>query len=125
MGRRVLVVDDDEITRRVLDSILDLEEFEVLVASDGEAALELARSEAPDVVLLDVMMPGMDGLEVCRQLKADPATEGVSVILLSALDRAANLRAGEEAGCDAYLTKPFSPRELIDHLSGVSPPGGD
>jgi two-component system, cell cycle response regulator len=124
LGCRVLVVDDDEVTRRVLDTVLDLDEFDVLTAADGEAALELARSGQPDVVLLDVMMPGIDGLEVCRRLKADALTAGIPVILLSALDRAEHVRAGEDAGCAAYLTKPFSPRELIHRIMRVSTGNG-
>lgn len=124
MGRRVLVVDDDELTLDVLDTVLDLEEFDVLTAADGERALTVVRDEHPDVVLLDVMMPGMDGLDVCRRIKGDPKTADIPVVLLTALDQDEDRRAGEEAGCDAYLTKPFSPLELIDRLSEVRVVGG-
>lgn len=114
---RVLVVDDDPLILEVLRTILDLEDLSVACADDGAAALELlADSPLPDVIVCDVMMPGIDGLEVCRRVKADPRTAEVPVILLTARDRAEDRAAGEAAGCDAYLTKPFSPLALIDRI---------
>jgi two-component system, cell cycle response regulator len=117
--RRVLVVDDDPLILEVLKTVLDLEEFDVVTAADGEAGLQRLRQQRPDVVVCDVMMPGIDGLEVCRRIKADPATADLPVVLLTARDRAEDRAAGEEAGCDAYLTKPFSPLHLIDVISDV------
>lgn len=127
--RRVLVVDDDPVILEVLRIMLNLEDLEVTSATDGERALELlAEGPVPDVVVCDVMMPGTDGLEVCRRVKADDRTAWVPVILLTARDRDEDRTAGLAAGCDAYLTKPFSPLELIDRISalavGVDPAGG-
>jgi two-component system phosphate regulon response regulator PhoB len=119
--RRVLVVDDDPVILEVLRIVLNLEELEVACATDGAQALELlAEDPVPDVVVCDVMMPGTGGLEVCRQVKADDRTASVPVILLTARDRDEDRRAGLSAGCDAYLTKPFSPLELIDQISALS-----
>lgn len=117
--RHVLVVDDDPLILEVLRTVLDLEEFRVTTVEDGGRALDILRGDPPDVAVIDVMMPGIDGLEVCRRIKADPATAGLPVVLLTARDRAEDRRAGEEAGCDAYLTKPFSPLYLIDVITEV------
>ena len=119
MARRVLVVDDDALTREILATILDLEEFDVDLAEDGEQALAAIASAVPDVVVLDVMMPGIDGFEVLRRLRADEATASLPVILLTARDTADDRREGEEAGADAYLTKPFSPLALIATIDGI------
>jgi two-component system alkaline phosphatase synthesis response regulator PhoP len=118
--RRVLIVDDDPLILDVLTTILDLEDLEVRSAPDGEAALDRLAEELPDVVVCDVMMPGIDGLEVCRRIKTNAATADVPVILLTARDRAEDRAAGEAAGCDAYLTKPFSPLDLIDQIAAVA-----
>lgn len=114
--RRVLIVDDDAVTLEVLRTILDLEEFAVLTAADGKEALQLVLDEPPDAVVLDVMMPGMDGFEVCRRIKTEPGTSRIPVILLTARDMDADRQRGLEAGCDAYLTKPFSPLVLIERI---------
>ncbi|WP_052664497.1 response regulator [Nitriliruptor alkaliphilus] len=114
---RVLVVDDDPLILEVLRTILDLEDLDVACASDGDTALQLlADGPVPDVIVCDVMMPGIDGLEVCRRVKQDPRTASVPVILLTARDRAEDRAAGDAAGCDAYVTKPFSPLALIDRI---------
>jgi two-component system, cell cycle response regulator len=115
----VLLVDDDPLILEVLSTILDLEEFDVVTASNGQKALAAVDASRPDVVVCDVMMPEVDGLEVCRRLKSDPATVDLPVILLTARDRPEDRQAGEEAGCDAYLTKPFSPLQLIDIIRDV------
>lgn len=117
--RHVLVVDDDPLILEVLQTVLDLEEFRVSTATDGETGLRMLSEDRPDVVVVDVMMPGLDGLEVCRRIKGDPATAELPVVLLTARDRTEDQRAGEEAGCDAYLTKPFSPLYLIDVISEI------
>jgi CheY-like chemotaxis protein len=118
---RVLVVDDDPLIRDVLRTILDLEGVAVTTAADGGEALGvLAGDPLPDVLVLDVMMPGIDGLEVCRRVKADPRTARVPVILLTARDLGTDRTAGEDAGCDAYVTKPFSPLALIDRITEIA-----
>lgn len=119
MTRRVLVVDDDDLTLEILATILNLEDFEVVTAVDGAGALAAAEATPPDVVVLDVMMPDIDGLEVCRRLRAREATRTVPVILLTARDRPDDREAGLAAGADAYVTKPFSPLALIETIAGI------
>ncbi len=109
----VLVVDDTPQNLNVASRILR-EHYRALVALDGSKALEIARSDAaPDLILLDVMMPGMNGYEVCRQLKADPRTREIPVIFLTALDEANSEAAGFEAGAVDYITKPISPPTML------------
>ena len=107
--RLVLVVDDDEMIRRLVRAVLEADEFEVAEARDGQAALELASETHPAVVVLDVMMPGLDGVEVCRRL--DPQ---VKVVILTARDDPKLETEARAAGADAFMTKPFSPMELLD-----------
>ena len=107
MSARILVVDDIESNLRLLEAKLSAEYYEVLTAPDGPTALAMAASAQPDIILLDVMMPGMDGFAVCRRLKADPETRHVPVVLVTALDGRADRIAGLEAGADDFLTKPI------------------
>ena len=107
MSARILVVDDIEANVRLLEAKLAAEYFEVLTAHDGPTALALAASEQPDVVLLDVMMPGMDGFSVCRRLKDDAETRHIPVVLVTALDGRSDRVSGLEAGADEFLTKPI------------------
>jgi CheY-like chemotaxis protein len=113
---KVLVVDDDPTIRDVLRAMLGFEGCQVVDAPDGESALVMSTAVRPDVVLLDVSMPGMDGLEVCRQLKARP--DPPRVVMLTARDLPEDERLGFAAGADAYLRKPFSPLEVLE-LVGV------
>jgi len=107
MSARILVVDDIEANVRLLEAKLSAEYYEVLTAADGPTALAMAAAEKPDIVLLDVMMPGLDGFAVCRALKEDAATGHIPVVLLTALDGRADRVAGLEAGADDFLTKPI------------------
>jgi DNA-binding response OmpR family regulator len=113
VSRRILVADDDEVIRQLIEVNLDLEGFEVFTAVDGIDALEKAREVDPAVVTLDVMMPRMTGWEAAARLRTDPETEHVKVVLLSARASEADQRRGSRLGVDAYLTKPFDPEELI------------
>jgi DNA-binding response OmpR family regulator len=106
----VLVVDDEQRLRDLLRGYLEREGFSVLAAADGQAALGLARQHTPDVVVLDLMLPGLDGLEVCRRLRT---FSDAYVIMLTAKAEEIDRIVGLEVGADDYLTKPFSPRELI------------
>jgi DNA-binding response OmpR family regulator len=112
---RVLAVDDDPIILRLLQLNLELEGFEVLTAGDGLTGLEAIRRERPQVVLLDVMMPNLDGFEVCRCVRADddPSVAATPIVILSARAQRADVEAGMAAGADAYVTKPFDPLELV------------
>ncbi|MFJ6023640.1 PleD family two-component system response regulator [Brevundimonas sp. NPDC092305] len=107
MTARILVVDDVEPNVRLLEAKLTLEYYEVLTATDGATALEIASSERPDIILLDVMMPGMDGFETCRRLKADPVTRHIPVVLVTALDGREDKIKGLGVGADDFVTKPI------------------
>jgi DNA-binding response OmpR family regulator len=109
----ILVVDDSARDRELLARILEREGHTPILAPDGHQALALALQHKPDLVLLDVFMPGMDGLEVCRKLKADPATEGVPVIFLTGRSQSLDILTGFQAGAVDYVTKPFQIPELL------------
>ena len=116
---RILVVDDEIYIVHILDFSLGMEGYEVLTALDGEQALEKARAEKPDLIVLDIMMPKLDGYETCKRLKADPDTKDVPVILLSAKGRNVDQKVGFEVGADDYITKPFSPRKLVERINAI------
>ncbi len=113
---RVLVVDDEPAQVEIVRSYLEVEQYEVLTAADGSAALDSARREHPDLVVLDVMLPGLDGVEVCRQLRQ---FSNAYVILLTARAEEIDKIIGLSVGADDYLTKPFSPRELVARVKAM------
>ena len=121
--RTVLVVDDDPVILRLLEVNFEMEGFVVRTATDGVEGLDVARAEQPDVIVSDVMMPRMNGLELCKGLKDDPATASIPVILLSAKAQATDIRAGIDSGADDYVTKPFEPLDLVDRVNKLLPPG--
>jgi two-component system alkaline phosphatase synthesis response regulator PhoP len=116
---RILVVDDEIYIVHILDFSLGMEGYDVVTALDGEQALEKARTEKPDLIVLDIMMPKLDGYETCKRLKADPETKDVPVILLSAKGRNVDQKVGFEVGADDYITKPFSPRKLVERINAI------
>src|SRR5881396_2900218 len=116
---KILVVDDEIYIVHILDFSLGMEGYEVLTALDGEQALEKARAEHPDLIVLDIMMPKLDGYETCKMLKADPGTKDIPVILLSAKGRNVDQNIGFEVGADDYITKPFSPRKLVERINAI------
>src|SRR5881275_2102677 len=119
MTARVLVVDDVELNVKLLEAKLSSEYFEVIVADNGPVALELAESEMPDIILLDVMMPVMDGFEVCRRLKANPRTADVPVVMVTALSDVADRLRGLESGADEFLTKPVNETALFARVRSL------
>ena len=119
--RTVLVVDDDPVIVRLLEVNFEMEGFAVRMAADGQEGLEVARAEHPDVVVSDVMMPKLSGIELVSGLKADASTASIPVILLSAKAQASDIRAGLAAGADDYVTKPFEPLELVDKVLKLLP----
>lgn len=119
MSARILVVDDIETNRRLLEARLSAEYFEVIEAADGAEALRRARSDAPDLILLDIMMPGMDGFETCRLLKSDPATKHIPVVMVTALDQREDRIKGLEAGADDFLTKPVDDVALFARVRSL------
>ena len=116
---RILVVDDEIYIVHILDFSLGMEGYEVITALDGEQALEKARTEKPDLIVLDIMMPKLDGYETCKILKAEAETKDIPVILLSAKGRNVDQKIGFEVGADDYITKPFSPRKLVERINAI------
>jgi len=119
MGNRILVVDDDLDALKLIGLMLQGRGYEIIAAQSGPQALAKAAEETPDLVILDIMMPGMDGLEVCRQLRARPATTSLPVIMFTAKTQVGDKVAGFEAGADEYLTKPIHPEELVTRVEAL------
>ncbi|MFO7784664.1 MAG: response regulator transcription factor [Thermodesulfobacteriota bacterium] len=115
----ILVVDDEEDILELIRFHLEREGFRVTCAGTGEKALELARSSSPDLVVLDLMLPGIDGLEVARLMKADASMRGLSIVMLTAKGEEADVVTGLELGADDYVTKPFSPRVVLARIKAV------
>jgi two-component system, OmpR family, alkaline phosphatase synthesis response regulator PhoP len=116
---RILIVDDESAIRLVCQLNLDSAGFQTLEASDGETALALARTELPDLILLDVMLPGIDGWEVAAELAGSPETREIPILFLSARSDRSDEERGHEVGGLGYITKPFDPNELIDRVREV------
>ena len=110
------MVDDDPVIQKLLQVNFEMEGYNVITAGDGEEGLAKAQAEHPDAIVLDVMMPKMDGLEVTKALKGDPETKDIPIILLSAKAQASDIQAGKDIGADDYLTKPFDPLELLQRV---------
>ena len=115
----VLVADDDDDILQLVAFRLERAGYKVVTVGDGQAALAAAREHLPDLAVLDVMMPGLNGYEGTRQLREDEATRGISVILLTARVQEADVSRGFEAGADDYLRKPFSPQELRSRVQAI------
>ncbi len=119
MKERILIVDDDETMVNLLATILEIEGFTAWKALDGETALKMISQEVPDLVLLDIMMPGVDGFEVLATLRSDPRTEELPIIMLTARSDDRDIFEGWKRGADEYVTKPFDPRKLIETIRNV------
>ena len=118
-NRRILVVDDERHIVRLVQVNLERAGYEVLTAYDGIEAMEKVKTESPDMVVLDVMMPRMDGFEVLKNLQADPRYQNIPVIMLTAKAQDADIFAGWQSGVSSYLTKPFNPRELLTFVQRI------
>lgn len=123
MAQRILIVDDEPSIVISLQYLMTREGFEVAVAGDGEAALQAVEAQPPDLVILDVMMPRLNGFDVCQRLRADPRWRGVRVLMLTARGREAEVARGLSLGADAYVTKPFSTKELVAEVRRLLQPG--
>jgi two-component system alkaline phosphatase synthesis response regulator PhoP len=119
MKEKILIVEDEKDIIKMLDYNLKKEGFKTLSAHDGENALDLVNRECPDLVILDLMLPGIDGLEVCKTLKNNTKTVSIPIIMLTAKSQESDKIIGLELGADDYVTKPFSPRELIARIKAV------
>jgi DNA-binding response OmpR family regulator len=115
----VLVADDDADIRDLVAFKLEQAGFDVIAVEDGQTALEQARSRQPTLAVLDVSMPGLSGIDVCKMLRADPATAGILIIMLTARVQEQDVEGGFSAGADDYVTKPFSPRELVSRIQAL------
>jgi phosphate regulon transcriptional regulator PhoB len=119
MAATVLVVDDEKDLVDLVKYHLEKEGLKCLEARDGETALQMANERCPDLVVLDLMLPGMDGLEICRKLRKDPKTSSMAIIMLTAKAEEVDRIVGLEMGADDYMVKPFSPRELVARVKAV------
>jgi len=118
--KKILIVDDDAGIRELVDTTLRSDDYQMFQAESGERAIEIARAERPDLIIMDIMMPGkIDGLEATRILKDDPETKNCQIIMLTGRGQEADREKSIEAGADDYFTKPFSPLELIKKVEEV------
>lgn len=116
---KILIADDEASLRFLIHETIANPAFQVLEAQDGPEALSIARSQHPKMVLLDVAMPGLSGVEVCQQLKADPATRDIQIVILTALSQTKDRERAFAAGADYFITKPFSPNELFELVDKI------
>jgi len=118
-GKKILIVEDEPDIRKLVHYNLTQERFKVLEAEDGEKALKIVQREKPHLIVLDLMLPGLSGLELCRNLRERPETSQVPILMLTAKAGEADRVVGLEMGADDYLTKPFSPRELVARVKAI------
>lgn len=116
---KILVIEDDADIQELIRYNLEREGYSVIASLTGEEGLTLAKKESPDLIVLDLMLPGMDGLDVCRSIKASPETKSVAIVMLTAKGEESDIVIGLELGADDYVTKPFSPKVLIARIKAV------
>jgi CheY-like chemotaxis protein len=116
--KKVLIVDDEPNVRLLSRRILS-KKFEVVEGEDGTQAVEIANAQKPDVILMDMMMPKMDGLTACHMIKKDPATKSIPVIMVTAVGFELNIKLSQQMGANGYVTKPFAPKDLLDKIEQV------
>ena len=121
MSKRILVVEDQEDARRIVRDLLADSEYELVEATTGEEGLALAERERPDLILMDIQLPGMDGYEVTRRIKANPALSHIPIIAVTSYALSGDDQKAYAAGCDSYVTKPFSPRVLLAKIREYLP----
>ena len=125
MSQRILVIEDQEDNRKILRDLLTSADFEVIEAVDGEAGIAAAAAQRPDLILMDIQLPGIDGYEATRRIKADPALSAIPIIVVTSYALSGDPGKARAAGCDAYVSKPFSPRQLLakirEYLAPAAP----
>jgi len=124
MSKRVLVVEDHEDNRRILRDLLISAGYEPIEAVSGEEGVALAETHRPDLILMDIQLPGLDGYEATRRIKANPALRQIPIIAVTSYALSGDEVKAKEAGCDAYVTKPFSPRALLAKIREYLPAAG-
>jgi DNA-binding response OmpR family regulator len=117
--KKLLIVDDEDGVRALVRMTLDTGDYQIIEASDGHEALDLAREHRPDLILLDVMLPDLSGMDVCRKIKDDPDLASTTIVMLTARAQTSDVGDAEEAGADGYFTKPFSPIALMRKVESV------
>ena len=122
-ARTVLYVEDNEFNRKIVRDLLARTSYRLLEAPDGEAGVSLARRELPDLIVMDIQLPRMSGLDATRALRADPATAHVPIIVITSFALSGDDQKVKEAGATAYLAKPYSPRELLETIRRLAPEG--
>ncbi len=120
MVKRILVIEDHEENRRILRDLLTSAGYEIIEAVTGEEGVTLAQTQRPDLILMDIQLPGLDGYEATRLIKAQPALSQIPIIAVTSYALSGDDRRALEAGCDAYVAKPFSPRELLAKIRGFT-----
>lgn len=113
MSKRILIIEDQEDNRRIMTDMLNAAGFEVIEAVNGEDGVSMAEANVPDLILMDIQLPGVDGYEATRRIRAKPALGAIPIIAVTSYALSGDDKKAFEAGCDAYLAKPFSPRELL------------
>ena len=119
MNSKILVVEDDPGALRLISYTLQAEGYEVITATNGLQGLRKAQNDKPDLVVLDVMLPGIDGFEICHRLRADPGTARLPIMMLSAKARETDKTTGLNVGADDYLTKPADPSDIVSHIKAL------
>jgi DNA-binding response OmpR family regulator len=119
MGKKILVIEDDAIALRLIEYTLRKEGYEVLLAKNGLEGISKAQSEEPDLVILDVMLPGIDGFEVCHRLRSESQTAQLPILMLSGKAQEIDKATGLKVGADDYVTKPAAPRELVSRVESL------
>jgi two-component system, cell cycle response regulator DivK len=123
MSKRILVIEDQEDNRKILRDLLTSADFEVFEAEDGEEGVAAAAAQRPDLILMDIQLPVLDGYEATRRIKADPALRAIPIIVITSYALSGDDEKARAAGCDAYFSKPFSPRQLLAKVREyLSPP---
>jgi two-component system cell cycle response regulator DivK len=113
MSKRILVVEDQEDNRRIIRDLLSSVGYELVEAPDGEVGVRLAEEQRPDLILMDIQLPGLDGYEATRRIKADPELAAIPIVVVTSYALSGDEQKARAAGCDAYVAKPFSPRQLL------------
>ena len=117
MAKTILIVEDDPKSMKLTNDLLKISGYATIQATDGKQGVELAKSAKPDLILMDIMMPNMDGYTACREIKADQSTRNTPVVMLTAVGYDLNKKLAKQMGADGYITKPFSRQQLIDAIS--------